>query len=218
MKNENNEARKKGNVALTGQSNKTSTEDSDKKFLIGHILFELLNTLLSVLFWNMETGFPASKGLSWYCDCLAGGEQCPPVLPILITITTTTIIMITSRQQENSVHPLFLYLAFQSVHSPLQVILPDFRNTLSCLHYCQVPITATQVPEEYEKPFLHINNTARRTFSGMVMAMDEAVRKCLQIIEFNNWMSNNSTIVCSLSNFRFPPVFFFNSFLCSHRT
>ena len=50
MKNENNEARKKGNVALTGQSNKTSTEDSDKKFLIGHILFELLNTLLSVLF------------------------------------------------------------------------------------------------------------------------------------------------------------------------
>ena len=43
---------------------------------------------------------------------------------------------------------------------------------LSCLHYCQ------QVPEEYEKPFLHINNTARRTFSGMVMAMDEAVRTC----------------------------------------
>ena len=57
MKNENNEARKKGNVALTGQSNKTSTEDSDKKFLIGHILFELLNTSLSVLFWNTETGF-----------------------------------------------------------------------------------------------------------------------------------------------------------------
>ena len=84
--------------------------------------------------------------------------------------------MITSRQQENSVHPLFLYLAFQSVHSPLQVILLDFGNTLSHLHYWQ------QVPEEYEKPFLHINNTARRTFSGMVMAMDEAVRKCLQII------------------------------------
>ena len=36
---------------------------------------------------------------------------------------------------------------------------------------CQI-----QVPEEYEQPFVHINNTARRTFSGMVMAMDEAVR------------------------------------------
>ena len=50
MKNENNEARKKGNLALTGQTNKTSTEDSDKKFLKGHILLELLNTSLSVLF------------------------------------------------------------------------------------------------------------------------------------------------------------------------
>ena len=38
-------------------------------------------------------------------------------------------------------------------------------------HMCQI-----QVPEEYEQPFVHINNTARRTFSGMVMAMDEAVR------------------------------------------
>ena len=33
-----------------------------------------------------------------------------------------------------------------------------------------------QVPEEYEKPFMHIKNKARRTFSGMVLAMDEAVR------------------------------------------
>ena len=39
-------------------------------------------------------------------------------------------------------------------------------------HMCQI-----QVPEEYEQPFVHINNTARRTFSGMVMAMDEAVRQ-----------------------------------------
>ena len=49
MKNEDNEARKKGNVALT-QLNKTSTDDSEKRFLIGHILFELVNTSLSVLF------------------------------------------------------------------------------------------------------------------------------------------------------------------------
>ena len=43
-----------------------------------------------------------------------------------------------------------------------------------------------QVPDEYEQPFLQINNTARRTFSGMVLAMDEAVREHICLLNILN--------------------------------
>jgi len=70
------------------------------------------------------------------------------------------------KEQANSLHPMFLYLPFQSVHAPLQV------------------------PEEYENHFSHITNKARRTYSGMVMAMDEAVGNITTALEEAGMMDN----------------------------
>jgi len=72
-------------------------------------------------------------------------------------------------------NPMFLYLAFQSVHSPLQV------------------------PAKYEEPFSHINNSARRTFSGMVLAMDDAVGRVVTALEQEGLM-DNTLIVFSADN------------------
>ncbi|XP_035210011.1 arylsulfatase B-like [Stegodyphus dumicola] len=47
--------------------------------------------------------------------------------------------------------PLFLYLPFQAVHSPLQV------------------------PKIYEEKYSHIRNKERRIYSGMVTALDDAI-------------------------------------------
>ena len=63
-------------------------------------------------------------------------------------------------QSANNSSPLFLYLAFQSVHSPLQV------------------------PEQYEKPYQNIKNKDRRTYCGMVSALDEAIGNIKNSVSF----------------------------------
>ena len=51
----------------------------------------------------------------------------------------------------NHSKPLFLFLAFQAVHNPLQV------------------------PEQYSQQYKHIKNPARRIYSGMTSCMDEGI-------------------------------------------
>ncbi|XP_037071604.1 arylsulfatase J-like isoform X5 [Pollicipes pollicipes] len=66
--------------------------------------------------------------------------------------------------------PMFLYLAMQNVHMPLQV------------------------PQRYEDMYPSVRNADRRTFSGMVTALDDAVGKVVDALK-EVGMYNNTVIV-----------------------
>lgn len=70
--------------------------------------------------------------------------------------------------------PLFLYLPFNAVHSPYQV------------------------PDSYKKPFEYLKG-ARRTYAGMVAAMDEAVGQVVAALK-EKGLYENTLIVFSSDN------------------
>lgn len=68
--------------------------------------------------------------------------------------------------------PLFLYVAFNAVHAP------------------------HQVPPEYKKPYEHLPEP-RRTYAGMLAAMDEAVGKIVAAVDETNRRKNTLFIFSS---------------------
>ncbi|KAM7310972.1 arylsulfatase I isoform X2 [Ixodes scapularis] len=79
------------------------------------------------------------------------------------------------RRSSRHGRPVFLYLAFQAVHAPLQV------------------------PAKYENLYRHIRNVDRRRFCGMVTAMDDAVGILEQeLIRQGLW--NNTVLIFTSDN------------------
>jgi len=83
--------------------------------------------------------------------------------------------IIQDHSENHSNSPLFLYLPFQSVHSPLQV------------------------PKKYEDMYPNIKTSSRRKFSGMVSAMDEAFGMVVDELR-NKGMLEDTIIVFTADN------------------
>jgi arylsulfatase A-like enzyme len=79
--------------------------------------------------------------------------------------------LIKNRQKDK---PLFLYVPFNAVHSPLQV------------------------PEKYTEPYTQFKGN-RRTYAGMVAAMDEAIGKIVGALQAEK-MLDNTLIIFSSDN------------------
>jgi arylsulfatase A-like enzyme len=71
--------------------------------------------------------------------------------------------------------PFFLYVAFNAVHNPLQV------------------------PERYAQPYGHLHPAQRRTYAGMVAALDEAVGQILEALD-KQGLRKNTLIIFSSDN------------------
>lgn len=85
--------------------------------------------------------------------------------------TAAAVDVVRLHAASKSTQPLFLYLAYQAVHSP------------------------DEVPEQYVEPYVgRIADPKRRTFAGMLSAMDEGVGNVTAALE-EAGIANNTLIL-----------------------
>jgi arylsulfatase A-like enzyme len=88
--------------------------------------------------------------------------------------------------------PLFLYVPFNAVHSP------------------------HQVPEKYTEPYANLKG-ARRTYAGMVAAMDEAIGQIIAALEKKGLRENTLIFFCSDNGGPAPGIVTSNGPLRAHK-
>lgn len=145
---------------------------------------------------------PTRRGFDSYFGYLTGSEdyythiRCSPIAPLNLTRCALDLRdgeevatgykgvysteMLSQRatsviEKHNPSKPLFLYVALQSVHSPLQV------------------------PERYLTPYSFIKDPHRRLYAGMVSAMDEAVGNITVALQ-QRGLWDNTVLVFSTDN------------------
>ncbi|RUS78916.1 hypothetical protein EGW08_013329 [Elysia chlorotica] len=79
------------------------------------------------------------------------------------------------KNASNSEKPFFLYLAYQAVHTPMEV------------------------PQKYMDPYSHIKNEYRRIYAGMVSAMDEGVGNVTKALK-DSGIWNDTIVIFSTDN------------------
>jgi len=75
-------------------------------------------------------------------------------------------------REHDASRPLFLYVPFNAVHAP------------------------HQVPEKYKEPYANLKEP-RRTYAGMVAAMDEAIGQIVGAIDGRGWRKDTLFVFCS---------------------
>ena len=95
----------------------------------------------------------------------------------LYTTRAQEIITNHSTNNDTKNSPLFLYLAYQSVHSP------------------------AECPQSYIDAYnTSINNEQRRLFAGMVSCFDEGIGNITQTLSKYGYLNNNTILVFSADN------------------